>query len=246
MESLIELDISSQPDDTTCGPTCLHAIYKYYRHNISLRQVIDEVLVLKGGGTLASALGIHALQKGYKATIYTYNLNLFDPTWFLGETDVVQKLKEQLNYKDTPKFRFATEAYIQFLELGGALKCEDLKPNLIRRFLRKSVPVIAGLSSTYLYGHAREYGPNDDHDDLRGYPAGHFVVLNGYEEKKVVVSDPLIENPYSRDQQYMVSFEKLICSILLGILTYDSKLLIIEPKDKKQLNVNSHSGQQHQ
>lgn len=229
LESLIELDISSQPDDTTCGPTCLHAIYKFYDDDIPLQQVIDEVLNLKGGGTLGSALGFHALQRGYKATIYTYNLNLFDPTWFQGRVDIVEKLKSQLKYKDSPKFRFATESYINFLELGGMLKCEDLKPSLLRKFLKKATPIIAGLSATYLYGLAREYGPKDDHDDLRGYPAGHFVVLNGYEEKKIMISDPLMDNPYSRDQQYKVSFEKLICSVLLGILTYDGKLLIIEP-----------------
>lgn len=235
MESRIKLDILSQPDDTTCGPTCLHALYKYYGDDISLIQVIDEVLTLKGGGTFASALACHALQRGYTATIYTYNLNLFDPTWFQGKVDIVAKLKAQLQFKNDAKFTVASLEHIRFLELGGVLKFEDLKPSLIRKYLKKAVPVLCGLSSTYLYGHAREYGPNDDHDDLRGLPAGHFVLVSGYDNVKnlVQINDPLMDNPYSREQLYNVKIEKLICSILLGVLTYDAKVLIIEPKNRK-------------
>lgn len=235
MESRITLDILSQPDDTTCGPTCLHALYKYYGDDISLLQVIDEVLTLKGGGTFASALACHALQRNYSATIYTYNLDLFDPTWFQEGVDIAAKLKAQLQFKNAARFTVASLEHIRFLELGGILKMQDLKPSLIRKFLKNSIPVLCGLSATYLYGHAREYGPNDDYDDLRGYPAGHFVIVSGYdsETNQVLITDPLMDNPYSQQQRYKVKIEKLICSILLGVLTYDAKLLIIEPKNKQ-------------
>lgn len=235
MESRIALDILSQPDDTTCGPTCLHALYKYYGEDIALLQVIDEVLTLKGGGTFASALASHALQRNYSATIYTYNLDLFDPTWFQGKVDIAAKLKAQLQFKNDAKFTVASLEHIRFLELGGVLKLQDLKPSLLRKYLKKSIPVLCGLSATYLYGHAREYGPKDDYDDLRGYPAGHFVIVSGYDQEtnQVLINDPLMDNPYSQEQIYKVKIEKLICSILLGVLTYDAKLLIIEPKNKK-------------
>ena len=82
MEARIALDILSQPDETTCGPTCLHAVYRYYRDDISLKQVISEAHLLEGGGTLEVLLACHALRRGYRATIYTYNLQVFDPTWF--------------------------------------------------------------------------------------------------------------------------------------------------------------------
>lgn len=232
METNLRLDINSQPDDTTCGPTCLHAVYKYYGEDIPLDHVIREVPALEGGGTLGVLLGIHALSKGYQVKIITFNLQLFDPTWFSHKTNITEKLKEQMKYKPDLKFQLASKAYIDFLALGGELIYQDLNPALIRKYLKKSIPILTGLSSTYLYGHAREHGPNSDHDDVRGTPAGHFVVLSGYdkEEHKVLISDPLIENPYSPDQKYLVKIEKIICSILLGILTYDANLLIIEPK----------------
>ena len=75
-------DIQAQPDDVTCGPTCLHSLYQYYGDKIPLKDVIRDVKSLRTGGTLAVMLGNHALKRGYKAHIYTYNLNVFDPTWF--------------------------------------------------------------------------------------------------------------------------------------------------------------------
>ena len=94
-------------------------------------------------------------------------------------------------------------------------------------------PILVGLSSTYLYQTAREYGPFDDYDDVRGEPQGHFVVLCGYDkaEKHVRVADPLLPNPMTGDSQYYnVSMDRLIAAIMLGIVTYDANLLVIEPK----------------
>ena len=45
--------IERQPDYTTCGPTSLHAIYRYFGDPIDLNTVIAEMPKLPGGGTLA-------------------------------------------------------------------------------------------------------------------------------------------------------------------------------------------------
>lgn len=47
------LAIETQPDTTTCGPTCLHAVYRHFGDQI-------------------------ALARGYRATIHTWNLEVFD------------------------------------------------------------------------------------------------------------------------------------------------------------------------
>ena len=78
----LAFDIQAQPDEVTCGPTCLQALYQYYNDPVPLKDVIREVKQLKNGGTMAVMLGNHALQRGFKAHIYTYNLNVFDPSWF--------------------------------------------------------------------------------------------------------------------------------------------------------------------
>jgi len=236
LELYLNFDIPYQPTDTTCGPTCLHAVYNYYKDSIPLVKLIEEVPSLEEGGTLAALLGTHALKRNYKATLYTYNLHIFDPTWFINDkVDIVEKLELQIEHKKGLKFRVASMAYIEFLKRGGKLKFEDLSTNLIKKFLKKSIPILAGVSSTYLYNHMREYGDQSISNDILGYPGGHFVVLCGYDPVKheVMVADPLKPNPYSEGRIYMVHYERLICAILLGIATDDANLLILEPQSKQ-------------
>jgi hypothetical protein len=65
----LQLAVLPQPDYTTCGPTCLQAVYEYYGDSLPLEQVIAEIDPLPGGGTLAVSLACHALERGYTATI---------------------------------------------------------------------------------------------------------------------------------------------------------------------------------
>ena len=232
--------IQAQPNDFTCGPTCLQAVYNYYGENIELNQVIDEVHSLENGGTLSVLLANHALRKGYKATIYNYNLEVFDPTWFPVQNteELVQKLTAQIEAKENEKLQSASKAYIDFLELGGNLKFKDLNPKLLKKLFRKETPILTGLSATYLYRCAREFSHPDGsmtYNDVTGEPTGHFVVLNGFNKKKtkVLVSDPYQSNPVSGSNYYSAKTQRLINSILLGIITYDANLLIIKPKTKK-------------
>ena len=89
-------EIRRQPDDETCGPTCLHAVYQYFGDELPLDDVTAEVPRLVRGGTLAVSLANHALRRGYRALIYTYNLSVFDPTWFGRRTpDLIERLRAQ-------------------------------------------------------------------------------------------------------------------------------------------------------
>lgn len=228
----LDFKILPQPDFTTCGPTCLHALYGYYGDAIDLETIIHEVERFEEGGTLGVILASHALRRGYKATLYTYNLHVFDPTWFLpNAADLRTSLTEQIKAKSDPKLRLATAAYREFLDLGGELKLEDLTPRLIRSYLKNGKPILTGLSATYLYRCAREVWPEAEYDDVRGEPTGHFVVLCGYDKdnKTVRIADPLLPNPVAEGQYYAVRLERLICAIVLGILTYDGNLVILTP-----------------
>ncbi|MDZ7581166.1 MAG: peptidase-C39 like family protein [Deltaproteobacteria bacterium] len=237
MEQKLHIGILSQPDDTACGPTCLHAVYSYYGDQISLDKVIGQVKQLKGGGTLAVLLGCHALRRGYRAKLYTFNLQVFDPTWFAsGAPAIEERLTTQMKVKTTPKMRTASKAYLDFLRLGGRICFEDLTGSLIRGLLKRSVPILTGLSATFLYRTAREtvLGKKMVYDDIRGEPTGHFVVLCGYnlKDRSAVIADPLLPNPISASPIYTVRLNRLICAIMLGILTYDANLLVITPKKK--------------
>lgn len=225
-------EVLPQPDPTSCGPTCLHALYRYYGDPVSLETVVREVPSLETGGTLGVMLACHALRRGYRATIYTYNLHLFDPTWFAeGGANLRERLDRQAEVKRDRRLRVATTYYREFLDRGGQLRLEDLTPGLLRRFVKAGTPVLTGLSSTFLYRAMREQPDTLQDDDLRGEAAGHFVVLCGYnlENKHVMVADPFKTNPFGQRHLYEVPIERVICSILLGILTYDANLVIVQP-----------------
>ncbi|MBC5991669.1 peptidase-C39 like family protein [Pontibacter cellulosilyticus] len=232
---MIPIKIHTQPDDSTCGPTSLHAVYRYFKDPITLSDVIKEVPYLDEGGTLEVLLACHALKRGYRASIYTYNLHIFDPTWIgLSNEEIILKLEQQLEYKKGSKFRRATMAYIEFLRLGGELKSRDLTKSLLIEYFEQGIPLLTGLSATYLYRSAREFADeagNSVYDDVQGYPMGHFVVLCGFGEdmKSIVVADPYQENPYFKDNYYEVKASHLINSIMLGMATFDANLLAIQP-----------------
>jgi hypothetical protein len=236
---VINLTIQTQPTDETCGPTCLHAIYRYYGLTISLEEVISQVERSLSGGTLAALLGKHAIAQGFKATIYTNNLNVFDPSWFelngSCRSRILDKLNAQNQHKLEPQILQASTAYAQFIELGGVILFRTLTVHLLKEYFKRKLPILTGLSATYLYRCTRERFTNAGisiYDDIRGTPCGHFVVLCGYDDKKknVVIADPHRENPLATDNYYKVNISRLINAIMLGVLTQDGNLLIIEPK----------------
>lgn len=226
----------TQPDDVTCGPTCLRKVYNFYGLQPSLEEVLAEVDRNEDGGTLAVFLAIAALRRGFQARIYSYNLRIFDPTWQrLSPAALLRKIIARIPHLQHPKARVACRAYAEYLELGGELRLDELTPALLREVLDRDHPILAGLSATYLYRMPRErHHPLTHHlvdDDVAGDPVGHFVVISGYERwgRRFILRDPSEHVPESRDGRLVVPARRLINSILLGDLTYDAVLLELWP-----------------
>lgn len=225
------LRIEVQPDDASCGPTCLHAVYRHYGDSVPLESLTGEVAYLPTGGTLAVLLACHALERGYSAIIYSYNLQVFDPTWFTLEGEELERrLIARAAARRDPKLSLVIQAYLRYLSLGGKVAHEELTEEFLARLFRVHGPLLTGLSATYLYNCPREL--DGHYDDVAGEPAGHFVVLHHYDEEthSVGVADPLASNPTFPEPNYVVPAPRLIASILLGIVTYDANLLLIEPR----------------
>jgi len=223
--------ILPQPDETTCGPTCLHAVYRYWGDEQRLDDVIARTHRLQEGGTFAVFLGCDALRHGYRAAIYTYNVTVFDPTWFTRpHVDISARLTRQRDLKDERRGQHATDGYLEFLGRGGRLRFADLSPALVRGLLRFKLPILTGLSSTYLYRSAREL-PDGTPDDVRGHPVGHFVVIAGWDDRRrrVLVVDPYQPNPWAPSHEYWIGIDRVLAAILLGIVTHDANLLVVYP-----------------
>ena len=72
--SILPIRVMAQPDEESCGPTCLEAVYRHFGDEVSLSDLIHDVPQVTGGGTLAVHLATHAVRRGYDATLFTLNL----------------------------------------------------------------------------------------------------------------------------------------------------------------------------
>lgn len=221
-----------QPDDVTCGPTCLRNVYDFFGVHLELEQVLREIDRNDDGGTLAVFLGISARKRGFAARIYTYDLRIFDPSWYtLPAEELSEKIHARIPYLGTAKEVRAAKAYLQFLKCGGQLAFDELTPTLLKDILDRDHPVLAGLSATYLYRMPRERIVTGTDvlvdDDVAGDAVGHFIVVNGYEHwgRRFALRDPSAHVPVSEDGRQVVDAHRLINAILLGDLTHDAVLL---------------------
>ncbi|MEO7425487.1 MAG: cysteine peptidase family C39 domain-containing protein [Fibrobacteria bacterium] len=225
----LNLHVSKQPDDESCGITCLQAIYDYHDHPASLDKLKREIEHWQTGGTVAVNLARNALTHGFRAEIYTYNIKIFDPTWKgLDPKELAGKLKRRAGKIRSKKQKMVIGFYLDFLKKGGVLKFDDLDEELLNRLFKHHKPIICGLSATYLYQQVRE--TNDcEENDIVGNPVGHFVVVSGWDPvtRSVTIQDPLRKNPISETGTYKLPFTKFSNAVMLGILTYDENLLVI-------------------
>ena len=227
---LLEVERLQQPDDVTCGPTALLQTYRFYGLDKDLEEIIRSVRHNPHGGTLAVYLGLEALREGMAATVYSYNLAIFDPTWErLDRDELIDRLERRARLVEGERLRRITRGYAEFLRAGGTVLFPELDRQLLVGLLAAGQPIITGLSATYLYRTPREL--HDEYDDVRGYPVGHFVVISGYdqEQDRFMIVDPSPHTPYSPSGVYPVPAERLLAAILLGDSTYDAVLLVLDP-----------------
>ena len=233
----LNVQIERQPDYTTCGPTALHAIYRYYGDPIDLQTVIAETPKLPTGGTLGVHLSVHALQRGYEVTTWLCSVRHMDPTWFQKPTDLLAKLKARAAAKNLdadPRYGPAMQAVERYIELGGKTVWGDLTPELIARQMQNGTPLLTGTNGTYLYQCSRETDAGAD--DVRGEAFGHFIVIGGYNsrDQTAAIADPLLDNPAHGTKYYRAGIHRLIGAIFLGVGSDDGNLVLIKPKGWKK------------
>lgn len=228
----LDVYVSKQPDDESCGITCLQAIYNHYGVDTTLEGLKKAIEHWQTGGTVSVNLARNALAMGFAAEIYTYNVKIFDPTWKrLSPKDLEKKLKLRQRRIRSKKQKKVIGFYLDYLRKGGTLRFDDLDEALFDRLFQEHKPIICGLSATYLYQSMRET-PDNHEDDIVGQPVGHFVVVSGWDgaSRTVTISDPLRKNPFSETGIYHLPFTRFSNAVMLGILTYDENLLVISRK----------------
>lgn len=225
-----------QPDDLTCGPTALLQIYRYHGVARTHEELFGSYRRNPDGGTLAVYLALAALADGFRPTLYTFNLDVFDPTWAdLEPAALIAKLEErsrEVEGERLSRLRRIIAAYVELIAGGGSVRLVDLDRRLLVGMLAAGQPILTGLSATWLYRTKRELAEEDD--DVAGWPVGHFVVVSGYDPVHDLFSivDPMRETPFGDGGVYAVASERLMASILLGDATDDAVLLVLEAGER--------------
>lgn len=227
----VNLDVRriEQPDDLTCGPTALLQVYRYLGLERTLAEVIKATRRNPDGGTLAVYLALSALAEGWRPTLYTFDLDVFDPTWAeLPPREVIAKLEARIVEVEGERLRRIVGAYADVLRQGGRVVLTDLDRRLLVDLLAAGRPILAGLSATWLYRGRRELA--EEPDDVGGWPVGHFVVVSGYrpDGDQFLVVDPSRDVPKARHGAYPVRWERLMASILLADATDDGVLMVLD------------------
>lgn len=176
-------------------------MYRYFGLQTQLNHLVKVIPQLKNGGTHGVILGQHALRHGFNVELITYNLYMFDPTWFQNpKVNLIDKLQQQMQVKTRAGFQRASRHYLEFLKLGGRISMRELNADLIRHYLKQHLPILTGLNSTYLYQEKRFIAETDVTDEFAGTPEGHFVVICGsHPNKKPCASPtPIIPTPSAK------------------------------------------------
>jgi ABC-type bacteriocin/lantibiotic exporter with double-glycine peptidase domain len=161
-------------DSKDCGPVCTQMALKHFGLESDLQSLIEK-LSYDDAGTFSFDNGMILLNSGLKVTCITAQPYLFSPDIKLSN---IQEITEHLTkkIKDLPKFEKGIGLFKDFINTGGELKIEIPNIEHIKNAIDNESIVIA-----LIYGKA--LGSNEG-----GF---HFVIVNGYDEKNVYITNPL-------------------------------------------------------
>lgn len=131
-----------------------------------------------------------ALNFGLAATLYTWNLGVFDPRWFDG--GLIEAIEQEMRWLDADHLTFALlDRHIDLMERGGYVLSGDPSEALLLRHLGKGRSPIVWVSPDYLWvEHPRLMSDAVVVDSLDS--VGHTVALiPGGHSPAVVVRVPL-------------------------------------------------------
>ena len=213
-------------------------MYRYWGDQEPLQTIIARMYRLEQGGTFAVFLGCDALRKGYGAAIYTYNVTVFDPTWFTRNVDIAERLTKQREVKSDERLQVATSGYLQFLQLGGRLRFADLSQVLVRALLRFRLlqrSAALHLSVRVLNPDGSSSSPGISDMGQSGHGTQDYAMAGSFSRARrhVLVVDPYQPNPYGEAHEYWISIDRVVTAILLGIVTHDANLLVVYPRRKR-------------
>lgn len=233
----LDIDMPDQPDDSSCGPTSLYSVYKFFGLDVTLETVIKELDGYDPAiGSYDAILGIDALKRGFDAIITPFNLNVFDWSWFGLNMDALRiKLDRLASVGLSETVRKLASLYVEFIDRGGRIvfQYNPEQAFFTANYYTGVVPLICGLSSTWIHQSKRENPDTGEYDEY-GRMMGHYVVLGGWEwglnPVRTTVYDPYGSRTLFRSNKYILEYDQLLTAMMLGTNTHEGNLLRISKR----------------
>jgi ABC-type bacteriocin/lantibiotic exporter with double-glycine peptidase domain len=176
--------VRQEPQSDDCLRACAYMVFKYFKEEVTKDEVWKNIHVYKKhsglfGGYLQD-LGVYAIRKGYKTTIYHYGYKKWNE-------DVAKAMKTgKKTIAALTAFKKEQEDWIKnkelgkdvrFLKKGGIFKFQPPQTTTIDSILKKRLPVIALVQGCDLYKSPKE-----------NYV--HTIVVIGRKGGKYIIKDP--------------------------------------------------------
>jgi hypothetical protein len=210
-------------------PDLLAQVYRFLGYERAVDEVISDTRRNADGGTLGVYLGISALRNGFRPTIYTYNLRIFDPTWRrLSPPEISGKLRERRRFVRSRRLKRAIAAYVEYLGMGCRVPVFRARCGFLVGLLQTGHPILTGFERNVPLW-VRSRTQRGVRRRFAASPRGISSSCAGYYPRsdRFVVRDPSSNIPFSRNGKYTVEARRLIAAILLGDVTYDANLLVL-------------------
>ena len=181
----LEVPLRLQSENSQdCGPVCVQIVLEYFGIQTSLESLISKLTYVESG-TSAYDNGSLLLSVGLKVKAITAQPLLFSPNTihsFKGKDDYIQAAAKRSS--KVPADKPILDTLVTYLEQGGEMQLQIPSFEHIKEAIDAGNLIIA-----LLYGNA--LGSNEG-----GF---HFCVVNGYDEEKVFITNPL---PTSKRQDW--------------------------------------------
>jgi hypothetical protein len=186
-----------------CVQSSASQMLSFYGINKSVEEIKKEVPVDidSEGKELGSSLGhiaTYFIQLGFKTTIHTVDLEIFDQSWKGSNNEqLINNLQERKKYIKHARYEeqimnHVIDGYILFLEKGGKVELPIVDEKYLYNLLTHG-PIYTVVSYNFLnqspkYKFVKNSKPMQD--DMAGTPNTHVIVISGYKDGKFEITDP--------------------------------------------------------
>lgn len=200
-----EVTPQTQPTSSTCSPTALSILLGYYGEGLSpleIEAAVPQSINENGEkmGTVNQQMATWCLNRGYKASIYTFDCQIIDQSWSgLGKEEIIKRLELRKNGWVVPALgedwtKEYVQSYIDFLNAGGQLIIAQAVTSKLLYDLIAKGPFLPCVSYSTMYGASRTRIDNDNEspdDDINGRALNHSIVVCGVDESgNFLIADP--------------------------------------------------------